>query len=93
MVEYKLTIPAYVPETLDAELRAALGDRYAGMSGYGVEQPVSVWLVDVPDNPTKNRIEAVGRAHKATPLPAEEDITTRIATLEDRVDKLEQGKP
>ena len=65
-VSYELNLKRrkFNPVALDAELRATLGnDIYAGLSTYGHDRPVTVFIQATPTDELAALIEAVGAEH------------------------------
>lgn len=65
-VSYELDLRGkqFEPVSLDAELRAAIGDAaYRGLSTYGYHKPVTVYIWGQPSDELAALIESVGAAH------------------------------
>jgi hypothetical protein len=57
------TLPIYHLGAFDAALRSALPDALIGVSVYGPERPISVWLADTASAADLAMVESVATAH------------------------------
>jgi len=56
---------------LDLALRAALAEKILGVSTYGVDRPISIWLDESADDADAAAVEGVAAAHDPVFLAAD----------------------
>ena len=98
MKEYQLDLGEilYDAAQLDAELRAAVGEDFQGISTYEPGRAISVWIADEPVislDELATIIEGVAAAHvPAETKPKRQSLEDTIAELQARIAKLEGKK-
>ena len=94
MLEIKLEMgKPFEPVSLDAQLRAAIGENFLGLSTYGQGRPVSVFVAGMVEG-LQEAIEEVATAHDAENVPVARvaSLEEVIAELQARISKLEGKK-
>lgn len=75
MRELNLTLPNLHSDGLTAALKSALGaDKALGISTYGNDRPISIWLADSATNADQQQAAAIALAHDPVFLSVDKSI-------------------